>query len=326
MNKNLNTYKLAKKKKIAEQVWPKNIRPKVSIICSTYNHELYVCEALDSFLMQKTNFPVEIILYDDASSDNTANIIKRYKNKYPNVFKTTFNKNNKFSKNFKQLINFLLKAKGDYIALCDGDDYWTKNNKLQKQFETLEKNNDHIFCAHLTENFRDPKIKKTEFINFKQILNEDMIAHTSSYFFKNIFKNKAIFPEYLYYGMNGDYALSVFLTQNSDCIVLPEKLSFYRLNDQGIFTSLKNNEGLIKKAQSMLFINQQIKYYFGPEIYLNLSRRNLRYILSINKRNIMSLKFLDLIHSTIIFLLLTFEFLSTYLILHFQKKHKKKTD
>ena len=133
-------------------------------------------------------------------------------------FKTTFNKNNKFSKNFKQLINFLLKAEGDYIALCDGDDYWTKNNKLQKQFETLEKNNDHIFCAHLTENFRDTKIKKPEFINFKQILNEDMIAHTSSYFFKNN-KNKAIFPEYLCYGMNGDYALSVFLTQNSDCIV-----------------------------------------------------------------------------------------------------------
>jgi hypothetical protein len=216
--------------------------------------------------------------------------------------------------------------RSDYIALCDGDDFWTSRNKLQTQFETLEENSDHIFCGHLTENFLDIKLDHPKFLNFEEILKEEGIAHTSSFFFKNIFENKDILPEYLFYGINGDYALSIFLTKNSSCIILPYQMSYYRKHNKGAYQSLKSNESLIKKAQSMLLIRHQMKYYFGPIEFLNISKKNLIYILSIIKRSILSLSFFELIKNTAIFSLLFLEYLFSTILLNLQKKYKKKID
>jgi len=115
-------------------------KPRVSILCSTYNHEKYIGQALDSFLMQKTNFDFEILIHDDASTDNTVNIINKYVNKHPNIIRTIFQKQNQFSKGTRGMMTkFLLpKAKGKYIALCNGDDFFTDINKLQIQFLTRQ--------------------------------------------------------------------------------------------------------------------------------------------------------------------------------------------
>lgn len=127
-----------------------NILPLVSIICTSYNHEKYIAQALDGFVMQKSTFPFEIIVHDDASTDNTVAIIREYEAKYQHMFVTIYQTENQFSKGSVSIwsdITFPL-ARGKYIALCEGDDYWTDPYKLQKQVDFLEKNDDYVICHH----------------------------------------------------------------------------------------------------------------------------------------------------------------------------------
>ncbi len=111
--------------------------PLVSICCITYNHEDFIRDAIEGFLMQKTSFPIEIIIHDDASTDNTANIIEEYANKYPDLFVTILQSENQWSKGGGSIYARFVypRARGKYIALCEGDDYWTDPLKLQKQVD-----------------------------------------------------------------------------------------------------------------------------------------------------------------------------------------------
>lgn len=122
----------------------------VSIICTTYNHEKYISYAIDGFLMQKTNFKYEILVNDDASTDNTAKILKEYQKKYPDLLKVIYQKENQYSKGIIVTNILLEKAKGKYIAFCEGDDYWIDENKLQKQVDFLEKNKNYSAVVHNT--------------------------------------------------------------------------------------------------------------------------------------------------------------------------------
>ena len=112
----------------------------VSICCITYNQEKFIRQALDGFLMQKTNFKYEIIIHDDASTDNTANIILEYEKKYPDIIKPIYQTENQYSKGKKPTLITYKAAQGKYIALCEGDDYWIDENKLQLQVDYMEKN------------------------------------------------------------------------------------------------------------------------------------------------------------------------------------------
>jgi len=116
--------------------------PLVSICTRTYNLENFVAQALDSFLMQETDFPFEIVIDDDCSSDGTVEVIKKYKEKFPNIINANIlEKNIGVRMNF---INNLQRAKGKYIAPCDGDDYWTDPLNLQKHVDFLEKNDEYV--------------------------------------------------------------------------------------------------------------------------------------------------------------------------------------
>lgn len=129
--------------------------PLVSIRCLTYNHEKYIRDALEGFVMQKTNFRFEVIVHDDASTDNTAAIIREYAEKYPDIIKPIFETENQYSKHDGSLSRIVNAAcKGKYIALCEGDDYWTDPYKLQKQVNILEKHDDvtMVFTGFKTVN------------------------------------------------------------------------------------------------------------------------------------------------------------------------------
>lgn len=118
--------------------------PLVSVSCCTYNQEQYISEALDGFIMQKTNFPFEVIVHDDASTDKTADIIREYEEKYPLIIKPIYETENQYSKHDGSIGKILQKVrKGKYIAICEGDDYWIDENKLQMQVDFLENNPDY---------------------------------------------------------------------------------------------------------------------------------------------------------------------------------------
>ncbi|HAQ38598.1 MAG TPA: hypothetical protein DCQ58_08835, partial [Saprospirales bacterium] len=125
---------------------PKSNKPKVSIVCITFNHGSFISKAMDGFVSQKTNFTFEAIIADDCSDDNSRSIITKYAKKYPNIIKPILRKKNIGS--LPNYVNALSRAKGQYLAICDGDDYWTDEFKLQKQVDFLDNNPDFSMCCH----------------------------------------------------------------------------------------------------------------------------------------------------------------------------------
>ena len=116
------------------------MEPLVSIVCDVYNHEPYLRDCLEGFVSQQVDFPFEILIHDDASKDRSADIIREYAEKYPALFRPIYQTENKYSTGISLwgAIQFP-RVKGKYIALCEGDDFWTDPNKLQKEVEILEK-------------------------------------------------------------------------------------------------------------------------------------------------------------------------------------------
>ncbi|ENV85653.1 hypothetical protein F940_01880 [Acinetobacter radioresistens NIPH 2130] len=133
--------------------------PLVSIWCTTYNHENYIEDAIKGFLIQETNFSFEIIIHDDASTDKTVDIIRKYERYYPKLIKPIFQKENQYSKGSNFLEILMKLANGKYIAICEGDDYWTDPNKLQKQVDYLETHPNTVISFFNTQYFYQDKQK-----------------------------------------------------------------------------------------------------------------------------------------------------------------------
>ena len=123
----------------------------VSICCLTYNHEAYLRDTLEGFLMQRVNFPIEILVNDDASTDATRAILREYAEKYPELIRPFYQDVNLYSQGKDLCLEVLYPAaRGKYIALCEGDDYWTDPDKLQLQVDFLEAHPDYSACVHDT--------------------------------------------------------------------------------------------------------------------------------------------------------------------------------
>lgn len=140
----------------------KEKNPLVVIRCIAYNHAMYLRDALDGFIMQKTNFSFVAIVHDDASTDGTDNIIREYSEKYPDIILPIFEKENQYSKKDGSLTKILDEAcdavNAKYIAICEGDDYWIDPSKLQKQVNFLDSNPDYGFCYTKANILKEDKI------------------------------------------------------------------------------------------------------------------------------------------------------------------------
>ena len=126
---------------------------KVSVLCTAYNHEKYIRDALEGFVSQKTDFPFEVLVNDDCSSDGTADIIREYAGKYPDIIRPFYQEKNLYSQGgmthlFASV--FYPNARGEYMALCEGDDYWSDPEKLQRQVSFLDAHPDYTACVHNT--------------------------------------------------------------------------------------------------------------------------------------------------------------------------------
>lgn len=220
---------------------------KVSICCITYNQENYIEDAIKSFLMQKTNFKYEIIIRDDASTDKTAEIIRKYEEKYPDIIKPIYEKVNGILSGVKRIANITFdKAKGKYIAFCEGDDYWCDVNKLQRQYDYMEQNKDCALYIHNANklNVKNNKLKaynnkkdfyfidnKKDFnFNAGQMLLIGLSANfaTASMFFKRDDINDL--PQFYYDAPCGDMPLK-FILANKGYVHYENKImSIYRYN------------------------------------------------------------------------------------------------
>ena len=141
---------------------------KVSVICITYNHEKYIRDALEGFVNQKTNFDYEVIIHDDASTDRTATIIREYQKKYPDIIKPILQNENQYSKGIPIIHTYIEPViRGEYLAFCEGDDYWCDEMKLQRQIDFLDKHHDYVACVHNTEFYNHNTGK--EFIRYSPL-------------------------------------------------------------------------------------------------------------------------------------------------------------
>jgi glycosyltransferase involved in cell wall biosynthesis len=134
---------------ITEQIWPEGTKPLVCTRTMTYNHEIFIRECIEGILSQKTTFPVRVCIHDDASTDKTAEIVREYQERYPNLIWAYYQKENSYRSpnKIEMRAEFMgWSYEGKYQALCEGDDYWTDSLKLQDQCEVLENNNNIIIC------------------------------------------------------------------------------------------------------------------------------------------------------------------------------------
>ena len=172
-------------------------RPKVSVMVITYNHEKYIAQALESVLMQETDFDFEINVIEDCSTDGTQEIIMRYVRKHPHIVKSYFNKKNiGFKVTQKNFYRGFRTLSGEYLAILEGDDYWTSPHKLQKQVDFLEANPDFAICAHNTlKVYEDGSTDPHRFLYWGQrgdatvedVINLRCFFHTTGILYRNVF-------------------------------------------------------------------------------------------------------------------------------------------
>ncbi len=211
--------------------------PLVTICCITYNHAAYIRECLNGFLMQETNFKFEVVIHDDASTDETQGIIKEYCEKYPNVFSPIFQHVNQYSRGIKSIIQTFCvpQFRGKYVAMCEGDDYWIDPYKLQKQVDFLESHPDYGMCYTKVKRYNQQNKKYFDVWGganetMDKLLIENTIPTLTAVF------HKAIYDKYLTEihpskrgWLMGDYPIWLYFAQNSKIKFINETTGVYRI-------------------------------------------------------------------------------------------------
>lgn len=254
----------------------------VSIICITYNHEKYLTKTFESMLAQKTNFEYEIIVHDDASTDLSQKIIKEYKEKYPKIFVTILQKDNQYSKGINFISKYIFpKIRGKYIAICEGDDYWIDEQKLQKQFDLMENNKNCSLCIHAglkidakTNNVLEEirLASSDKYFSFNDAINGlGSKAPTNSFFYRASYvKNIQDYKDKLPKTSVGDYILAVILSLYGDIYYIDEFMSVYRYGVDGSWTTRMNNsvtsyiEFLRKNINMLTVLKTIIPNHYKP--------------------------------------------------------------
>ncbi|MCF8429445.1 MAG: glycosyltransferase, partial [Bacteroidia bacterium] len=288
---------MAESIKVTDQKWPENTQPIVSIFSWVYNHKDYVRESIESILMQKTSFPIEIIIHDDASNDGTKEIIFEYQEKYPNLFRNILQQQNQWSQGKSVMIPLFEKPRGKYLALMHGDDYWTDSYKLQKQVEFLEKNNHYSsvftnYCHFEQESqvLSNPFIASKNFdqkghyiVTLDNFLSPYLLKTATCVFRIDIFnKNKNIFKNNPF--MCDIFIFSILLQENNG-IILKDNSAVYRIHDAGVWSKVSK----LQKTKENTYILESMNLHFHRKVksiylaYLGTLRHYFLLVLSSGK-------------------------------------------
>lgn len=256
-----------------------NKRPLVSICSITYNHAPYIRQCLDGMLMQQTNFAFEIIINDDCSTDGTTEIIREYAEKYPEIIKPIFHDENQYQKGLRGFFHRFVfpKAQGKYIALCEGDDYWTDPLKLQKQVDFLESHPDYSLSFHNAMiHYEDGKtldhvFAKLETRQYKRKeLLETWLAPTASFVFlkdvlsSEIYKKVETSRKLAY----GDLPLILSASYCGKIYGIHETMSVYRIHYGGAMQTHSSIPITLcyHQIESRKIFNKDLKPTFNDKI------------------------------------------------------------
>lgn len=241
--------------------------PLVTICCTTFNHKAFIKECLDGFIMQKTTFPIEIIVHDDASKDGTTEIVKNYEKLHPHLFNNIYQKENQWSQGVKPSPTFVWpKARGKYIALCEGDDFWTDPLKLQKQVDFLENNKEYSLCFtnkknyfQATKEYQDITIGMLDFslIDFQYKNENKLCLSTCTCMFETKILKSIDYNKFLRYVKNlpalDTFLMSLVLT-NGRGIVLEDVTAIYRVTGLGASSNFNSSSWSIIRIATLKFL------------------------------------------------------------------------
>jgi len=235
---------------IKEQSWPERTKPLLCTTTLAFNHQAYIRECIDSILMQKTTFPVRICIHDDASTDRTAEIIREYQKAYPNIIWAYFQEVNTFRHPDKIKLQSEYRSwteAGQYIAACEGDDYWLDPLKLQKQVQLLEENPDIFLCGHDVEiahegvsppnreRFYDVPYEGNFMFDFKDYFNNHFF-HTNSRVFR-VPKDLAFYHKLVKRPDSSEILSNQWFLSMGRGYYIAEKMAFKRRNVNGMTNS-----------------------------------------------------------------------------------------
>ncbi len=238
-----------------------NETPLVSVRCLCYNHEKYLRDAIEGILMQETDFPFEVIIHDDASTDGSQSIIKEYAEKYPQIIVPVLQKENQHSKGIKVSKTFVEPLiRGKYCAVCECDDYWTDKHKLQKQVDFLEAHPDYSICGHSfmivdwqgNDMHGDRRAKKGNHdISFEDIIMNKDMPQTATLVYRQ--KDKAEMPEFFFKVLVGDYPLMLYMSTRGKFHYIADRMSCYRRHGEGSWvTRLGSDDDLFEKHIALM--------------------------------------------------------------------------
>jgi len=263
---------------------------KVSVFLITYNHEKYVAKAIESVIAQKVNFDFELIIGEDFSTDNTRAICEQYANKYPALIKLLpSGRNYGMMANARRILQI---CTGEYIAMCEGDDYWTDVLKLQKQVDFLDANPDFSICFSETEIIDElewnlpeeqfyPKREKDTFTIEDFILSSMSIIPTATMLFRNLLPNPL--PAFWEDASGGDIIIQLLIGDKGKARFMAEKMAVYRNHAGGITKSERmqldeNKEPVLK--ETLKCINEYLGFKYDKVFrvrFFEMSRMQLIY-------------------------------------------------
>ncbi len=245
----------------------------VSVVTLVYNHAPYLRQCLDGFIMQQCNFEFEVLINDDASTDGSAEIIREYEEKYPDIIKPIYQTENQYSKGGRVNVRFNFpRAKGKYIAMCEGDDFWTDPLKLQKQVDFLEQAPDFVLSFHNTGtvdehgkillesrlNYDSDRDFEPAYINMIHIPTLSMV-----------FRNHCIDPEKFPKVFNGDIFLVGLLSKFGKARYQHFNGANYRKHAGGVYSSSHS----LKRHKDSLKSRELLLTFLPSDLQLSVRRR-----------------------------------------------------
>lgn len=250
---------------------------KVSVICLTYNHRDYIRECLDGFVKQKTTFPFQVVVHDDASTDGTADIVREYAERYPDIITPILQTENQWSKGKTLSKTFIYPVlKGEYVAYCEGDDYWTDENKLQKQVDFLDSHPDFAVCFHAVQVYwQETGLSNEVFPTRELCFNKDVLT-LDDLLKHNFIQPNGVLLRWRFHRdtydlipdriLPGDWFIFLLHAELGKIKFMPEVMGVYRRHQQGIWYEVRRSHKWFERSAPLaLRFFQAINDRYGYE-------------------------------------------------------------